>query len=79
MSRLLPALLLFASVPAADVCEAPLDPGGLAASDQLGYAVAADGQSFVLLQEERDATAIHDHVNIVLGWDEALRAIHGGP
>ena len=48
MRRLLPAALLLASVPAADVCEAPLDPGGLASGDQLGYAVAASGDTLVV-------------------------------
>ena len=41
------------------------------------YAVAGDGQSFVLMRAPEENTITHDHIDIVLDWDDALRAIAG--
>jgi hypothetical protein len=42
------------------------------------YAVADDGQSFIMLEQQVGSQKTHEHLNLVLDWDDALRSITAG-
>jgi serine/threonine-protein kinase len=39
------------------------------------FAVFGDGQSFILMRDPEVASVAHEHVNLVVGWYDALRAV----